>query len=154
METMSIGCNDCKTSVSLSAFVNQSGCLLRDFAARTAGIMRQFTQSVYSTILYLFIVGSVSAYDIVLTIKYAAYLKYMEENPIGRWLMRLDELENGCLPDLTWFLTAKMIGTVIVLAGMAALILWKGKLGHPVAIGVSLFQLCLAAYLTFGTTPS
>lgn len=154
METMSIGCNECKSSLSLQTLRQQVAVAWKEIAERCVAAMNQFTQSVYSTFVYLFIVGSVSAYDIILTIKYAAYLKYMEENPIGRWLMRLDELENGCLPDLTWFLTAKTIGTLFVLAGMAALILWKGKLGHPVAIGVSLFQLCLAAYLTFGTTPS
>jgi hypothetical protein len=115
---------------------------------------RRFVGSAYSTICYLAIVGAVSVYDIILTIKYAFYLKYMEENPIGRWLMQLDTLENGCLPDLTWFLTAKSIGTLIVLAGIYVLVHWKGRLGHPVGIGVSSFQLALASYLTFATTPT
>lgn len=101
---------------------------------------------------YLSLVGAVSIYDIVLTILYAPYLKYAEENPIGRWIMGLDNLRPEALPDLTLFLTMKSAGTVIVLLTMYFLILWRAKLGHPVAFGVSLFQVSLAWYLTFATT--
>jgi hypothetical protein len=112
----------------------------------------RWKSSVLSSVTYLSLVGSVSLYDIVLTILYAPYLKHAEQNPVGRWLMGLDHLKLGELPDLTLFLTLKSIGTVFVLATMHCLILWRSQLGHPVALGVSLCQLVLAAYLTFGTT--
>jgi len=100
---------------------------------------------------YLLIVASVAVYDFVLTITYAPTLQFMEENPLGRWLMGLDRLELafGESPDLTLFLTMKTIGTLTVLATMYVLVQWRSKIGHPVALGVSSFQIYLAGYLTF-----
>jgi hypothetical protein len=100
---------------------------------------------------YLLIVASVAVYDFVLTIIYAPVLQFMEENPLGRWLMGLDRLDLafGESPDLTLFLTMKTIGTLTVLATMYVLVQWRSRIGHPVALGVSSFQICLAGYLTF-----
>lgn len=103
---------------------------------------------------YCIIVGLVSVYDMYLTIKYAQYLKYMEQNPVGRWLMQLDQLHNGAIPDLTLFLSAKSIGTLIVLIILAMLYHHRRRIGHPVAVGVSAFQVLLAWYLTLATTQS
>lgn len=105
-------------------------------------------------VAYLLIVAAVSLYDMMLTVKYAISLKYLEQNPFGRWIMRLDELENGMPPDLTLFLSAKSLGTVLVMGVIVALIRYRARLGHPVAIGVSIFQLMLAWYLTVGETQS
>ena len=105
-------------------------------------------------VAYLLIVAAVSLYDMMLTVKYAISLKYLELNPFGRWMMRLDELENGMPPDLTLFLSAKSLGTVLVMGVIVALIRYRARLGHPVAMGVSLFQLMLAWYLTVGETLS
>ena len=104
-----------------------------------------------SLISYLITVASVAVYDFVLTITYAPMLQYMEENPLGRWIMGLDRLslEFGESPDLTLFLTMKVIGTMTVLASMYALVQWRSRIGHPVALGVSSFQIFLAVYLTF-----
>lgn len=99
---------------------------------------------------YLTIVASVAIYDICLTIQYSRSLKQMEENPIGRWLMNLDRIQENVIPDLTLFLTAKSLGTLVVLVALVTLVLRYSRIGHPVAIGVSGFQLGLAAYLTFG----
>lgn len=105
-------------------------------------------------VAYLLIVAAVSLYDMMLTVKYAISLKYLEQNPLGRWMMRLDELENGNPPDLTLFLSVKSLGTVLVMGVIVALIRYRSRLGHPVAIGVSIFQLMLAWYLTVGETQS
>jgi hypothetical protein len=105
-------------------------------------------------VAYLLIVAAVSLYDMMLTVKYAISLKYLEQNPLGRWMMRLDELENGMPPDLTLFLSVKSLGTVLVMGVIVALIRYRARLGHPVAVGVSLFQLMLAWYLTVGETQS
>ena len=109
--------------------------------------------SLYSIVLYQIIVAAVSIYDMLLTIAYAPSLHMMEQNPIGRWLMKLDRLNPtfGGTPDLTLFLSMKIIGTVIVLIAMFVLVQWRSRIGHLVSMGVSSFQLCLAFYLTFAT---
>ncbi len=99
---------------------------------------------------YLFVVASVAIYDICLTVKYWQSLKQMEENPVGRWLMNLDYVHEGVMPNLTLFIILKSMGTVVVLATIATLVLRYSRIGHPVALGVSCFQLGLAAYLTYG----
>lgn len=99
---------------------------------------------------YLLIVASVAVYDFVLTITYAPMLQFMEENPVGRWLMGLDGFDFVVKsPDLTLFLTMKTIGTLTVLVAIYLLVQWRSRIGHPVALGVSSFQIFLAGYLTF-----
>ncbi|MCU0708833.1 MAG: hypothetical protein MUF23_11130 [Pirellula sp.] len=104
--------------------------------------------------LHCFIIALVSIYDMYLTVKYAQYLKYMEQNPVGRWLMQLDQLKNGAMPDLTLFLSAKSVGTLLVLLILALLYHHRRRIGHPVALGVTSFQVVLAWYLTVATTQS
>jgi hypothetical protein len=103
---------------------------------------------------HCFIIALVSIYDMYLTVKYAQYLKYMEQNPVGRWLMQLDQLKSGAIPDLTLFLSAKSVGTLLVLVILALLYHHRRRIGHPVAVGVTTFQVVLAWYLTMATTPS
>jgi hypothetical protein len=97
------------------------------------------------------VIGLVSLYDMYLTVLYASSLKYMERNPLGRWLMRLDDLPSGVIPDLTLFLSAKSMGTFLVLLIVTTLYCRRRRIGQPVALGVSLFQILLAGYLTLGT---
>lgn len=97
------------------------------------------------------IIGLVSLYDMYLTVLYASSLKYMERNPVGRWLMRLDDLPGGVIPDLTLFLSAKSMGTFLVLLIVTTLYYRRRRIGQPVALGVSLFQILLAGYLILGT---
>jgi hypothetical protein len=103
-----------------------------------------------SVLTYLTIVASVAIYDIMLTIRYAESLKQMEENPIGRWLMNLDDLKNNAMPNLALFLSLKGMGTVVVLITIYTLVRRLSRLGHPIATGVSFFQIGLAIYLTQG----
>ena len=106
----------------------------------------------FSTLCYLMIVTVVAIYDIVLTISYAASLQFMERNPICRWLMGLHNLSPwfGETPDLSCFLAMKILGTMIVLTTMYLLMRWRSRIGYPVSIGVSSFQVMLAIYLTLG----
>ncbi|MEQ1825643.1 MAG: hypothetical protein ABL921_06835 [Pirellula sp.] len=106
--------------------------------------------STFAISIYLATVASVAFYDSVLTIRYAESLEYMEQNPAGRWLMGLNYLKWGEQPDLTLILTMKTLGTLIVLATMYTLFKRRTRIGHPVALGVTSFQLVLAFYLTFG----
>ena len=106
-------------------------------------------QMIYSVAIYLTVVAAVAIYDMILTIQYWRSLKQMEANPVGRWLMNLDHIADGTMPNLTLFITIKSIGTLFVLATILTLILRRSRIGHPVAVGVSSFQVGLAAYLTF-----
>jgi len=129
----------------------------RAIADRVTHVQRQFQRwhsSKISIATYLLIVGSVSIYDFVLTIVYAPCLYTMEENPIGRFLMGLDRVPMHSqpidqAPDLTLFLTMKSIGTIIVLAVMLGLMVHRSRIGHPISMGVSIFQLGLGMYLAF-----
>lgn len=117
------------------------------YATRTVCCSWHFLFLTIST--YLTIIATVAIYDIQLTIRYAVFLKQYERNPIGRWLMNLDGIGNNTMPDITLFLFFKAVGTVAVLMVVAGLVRWRGRVGHPVGIGVSTFQLGLACYLTY-----
>ncbi len=109
----------------------------------------RWRSSYWSVATYLTVVATVAVYDIILTMRYWRSLKQMEENPIGRWLMNLDQIQDGTVPNLALFISMKALGTVIVLMTIAFLVTRMSRLGHPVATGVSCFQLGLATYLTF-----
>lgn len=110
---------------------------------------RFWRSSYLSVATYLTVVATVAVYDMILTIRYWNSLKQLEENPIGRWLLNLDHIQDGTVPNLALFLSLKALGTVIVLMTIAFLVTRSSRLGHPVATGVSCFQLGLATYLTF-----
>ncbi|MFY8201099.1 MAG: hypothetical protein ACOVLE_10535 [Pirellula staleyi] len=125
--------------------------IMRDMKRAVLAELARWQSVRVSIFIYLLIVASVAVYDFVLTIKYSSMLQFMEENPVGRWLMGLDKLSRdfGETPDLTLFLTLKTIGTLTVLATMYLLFRWRSRIGHPVALGVSSYQIYLAGYLTF-----
>ena len=100
---------------------------------------------------YMLVIGAISLYDMVLTVRYAESLKQLELNPVGRWLMQLDQLPKDATPDLTVFLFAKGMGTAIVLLVILMMTLRRARIGHPVGVGVSLCQIMLAMYLCYGS---
>lgn len=112
---------------------------------------QRWKASCLSIVTYLFVVATVALYDMRLTIYYSPSLKQMEVNPIGRWMMNLDHVQDGVMPNLTLFLTSKLVGTLIVLATIYLLVLRSSRFGHAVGVGVTCFQLILAGYLTFVT---
>jgi len=105
--------------------------------------------AVLSVSTYLAIISIVAVYDIQLTIKYALFLKQQEQNPIGRWLMNLDQISVNSMPDITLFLVLKAIGTITVLVVIVSLVRWRARVGHPVGLSVAAFQIGLACYLTY-----
>ena len=132
--------------------VEQLGAMSRAVAMKIKELYDRWHSTQFSSVCYLMIVAIVAVYDTIMTVTYAASLQFMEENPIGRWLMGLHNLSRsfGQTPDLSFFLTMKVLGTVLVLAAMYFLIRWRARIGNPVSIGVSSFQIFLAFYLTFG----
>lgn len=107
--------------------------------------------SFVSLAAYMLVIGTISLYDMVLTVRYAESLKQLELNPVGRWLMQLDQLPRDAVPDLTVFLLAKGLGTAIVLLVILMITLRRSRIGHPVGVGVSLCQIMLAMYLCYGS---
>ena len=126
--------------------------LYQSFPEMWAGLMtacQHWRKSAISTVTYLIVIAAVAIYDILLTIQYRESLKQLEENPIGRWLMNLDHADQVAVSDLALFLVMKSIGTIVVLVTVYTLIKRRGRIGHPIAAGVTSFQLGLAAHLTF-----
>jgi hypothetical protein len=122
-----------------------------DDASRTLGKLPTQYLLVF---LYLAIIAMVAAYDIYLTFQYQKTLYEMELNPIGRWIMGLDNLKIPGVypvtpPNILPFVLLKSTGTIIVLGSITFLVSRWGRIGHGVGIGVSAFQLGLAAFLTF-----
>lgn len=131
--------------------VEQLGAMSRAVAMKIKELYDRWHSTQFSSVCYLMIVSIVAVYDMIMTVTYSSSLQFMEENPIGRWLMGIHNMNHwyGQTPDLSFFLTMKVLGTVIVLTTMYLLIRWRARIGNPVSIGVSSFQILLAFYLTF-----
>ena len=89
------------------------------------------------------IIGSVSAYDAFLAMKYRNELWQLEQNLLGRLLLFIN---NG---DPSIFLGVKFLGTTMALGILASLYHSQPKRGLMIAKGVAGFQMLLAAYLTW-----
>jgi hypothetical protein len=90
--------------------------------------------------LWMFI-GSVSAFDTYLTVKFQESLLSEELNPMARMLLQLDGWEPALLVGL------KFLGTLLSLGFVSALHWRNRRMGTIVAGGVALFQFWLLCYL-------
>jgi hypothetical protein len=95
------------------------------------------------------VIACTSAFDTYLTIKYVDSLTTYEQNPVGRWLMGLDGGPVADTQQIAAFVTAKFLGTIIVLLTIQGLALWRLTLAGLVAFAVAIFQLLLTAHLLF-----
>ncbi len=115
------------------------------------GFTQRWTLAIVSSVWVLMacktLIGCVSAFDTYLTIKYAESLDVYEQNPLGRWLMGLD---NGPVCDtqqIAAFITAKFLGTLLVLIVIQGLAYWRVRVAGLVATPVALAQLYLVIHL-------
>lgn len=92
-------------------------------------------------VLWIFI-GSVSSYDAYLTLKYEDSIVAMELNPVGQFLLHLDE------GDPSLFMAIKFAGTVIVLGVLNLLHRVAPRFGLSMTGAVASFQAVLLAFLT------
>lgn len=106
----------------------------------------------WTLLLCKLIIGVVSAYDIFLTIKYVESLPMMELNPIGRWLMMLDDQTTCQLSQIAAFIASKFAGNFLALCVIELLASWKPRMSTAVALAVASFQLGLLYFLVFGST--
>lgn len=88
-------------------------------------------------------IGMVCAYDVYLSVKYPDWLRHLEQNPIGNWLLNLD----GGDPAL--FMSVKFFSSMIVLGVLILSHRWYGRLCWVLTSSVALFQCWLGGYLFF-----
>jgi hypothetical protein len=94
-------------------------------------------------------IGFVSAYDIFLTIKYVESLPSLELNPVGRWMMSLDQGPACELNQIAAFITGKFAGNFLVLCIIELMAKWRHRAAAVVALSVASIQLLLFAFLQF-----
>lgn len=122
--------------------------LVSDLAETT----RRLLCSPFTLLACKIVIGVVSAYDIHQTIKYVEYLPEMELNPVGRWLMRLDDGPVCDLQQAACFITAKFVGNFACLAIIELVSTWRRSFAAGVALVVASFQTVLLLFLLFGDT--
>ncbi|HUP78845.1 MAG TPA: hypothetical protein VM260_09840, partial [Pirellula sp.] len=88
-------------------------------------------------------IGLVCVYDVYLSLKYSASLKYLELNPVGVWLLHL---RNGD-PDL--FMAVKIVSSLVVLSLLYASHRRYSRLCWLLTCSITAFQFGLMAFLTF-----
>lgn len=93
------------------------------------------------------IIGLVSAYDIYLTVKYFESLPMLELNPVGRWLMSLDQGPECKLNQIAGFIASKFTGNFISLAAIELVAHWRYAAAVAVALSLAGFQLLLLGFL-------
>jgi hypothetical protein len=98
----------------------------------------------------IFVIGMVAAMDTYLTLKYAHTLPQLERNPIGRWLMCLDTGPVCDLQQIAAFVTAKFVGTMLVIGTIQLLARWRAHLAGTIGLALAGFQIGLAFHLLFG----
>lgn len=93
-------------------------------------------------LLWAFI-GVVCAYDVYLSVKYPDWLKHLEQNPVGTWLLQLD----GGDPAL--FMAVKFCSSLFVLSVLILSHRWYSRLCMVLTGAITLFQVWLGGYLFF-----
>lgn len=121
--------------------------------SRTATYMLSFASaalgSVWGLLFCKCIILAVSALDIYLTVKYVEFMPQLELNPVGRWLLGVDNGPECKLQHAAAFITAKFAGNVIVLATIEMLAHCRFRRVGFVAAAVALFQISLGIFLLF-----
>ncbi len=100
--------------------------------------------SFYLYLTCLCVILSVSVYDTYWTLKMREIIATTEENPLGVWLMNVD---NG---DVSLFITCKMAGTILVILFLVFYYLFgTRRMAWLCTSGLMCFQIWLFMYLTF-----
>jgi hypothetical protein len=90
----------------------------------------------------IILIAAISVYDTYLIVRYQSEIADMEENPIGCWLL---EVNNGCVG---LFVRTKLAGTVCVLSTLIGMWMYRSRIVFPVTTSVASYQAALFAYLT------
>jgi len=90
----------------------------------------------------LVFIGFVSLYDAWLIARFEESIVFMEENPVGRWLLQINNGGSGV------FIRVKLAGTLIVLTTLLIMRWQESRAVVPVTTSISSFQAGLLCYLT------
>lgn len=126
-----------------------SGKETRRLAISVAAVANKVIGSVWGLLVCKCIILAVSAFDIYLTVKYVEFLPEMELNPVGRWLLGIDNGPRCQLQQAAAFITAKFAGNVVVLGIIETLAHCGFRRIGFVAAAVALFQIMLGVFLCF-----
>ncbi len=88
-----------------------------------------------------FAIATISAYDAYLVMLYRNVILSVEQNPLCAMLIAWDP------HDLSFFLVAKILGTMTVLGVLVVMYYWRRRWALPVITGVCVFQMGLLLYL-------
>ena len=102
--------------------------------------MSKFAQNTWFTV-GIIVILMVSAYDVYLSIKLQDLLPETEKNPVGRWLIQIDN------QDVALFMAAKLFGTGLAIHLLGLLRHYKLKILKPVMASIVLLQLALLMFL-------
>lgn len=122
----------------------------RSMLVEFARLYRQMVRHHLTVPICSLLIGFVSAYDSYLTVMYVDSLQSLELNPVGRYMMGLDDPLTGCTPHIAVFLGCKFAGTILVLFVLQLLWVWRRQLSSMVAMKVAFAQTLLAFMLLFG----
>src|SRR6185437_2869852 len=114
--------------------------MFQDLAGRTSFIIRRG----WFPALWLFI-GAVSAMDCYLVFRFRDLMWELEENPIGQYLIGLD---NG---NVFVFILTKAAGTVVVMCVLAGLYVYRRRWSFPITGSIAAFQFTLIIYVALST---
>jgi hypothetical protein len=110
-------------------------------------MLRQWSRSVYALAhwvwfpaLWLFI-GTVSAFDTYLTVRFQDLMSVIERNALGRYLIELDSGGVGL------FVRTKILGTIVVLTALVGIRVYRRRWALPVTLALAGFQFGLLGYL-------
>lgn len=87
------------------------------------------------------LIAAVSVYDIWLTVRHREEMPFMEENPLGLWLIRLGS------GDVHLFVQLKVAGTIVVMAALLGMMQRQSRLLAPVTGTLASLQTGLLMYL-------
>ena len=91
--------------------------------------------------LLLLVIGYISAYDLYLAISFSEELILNEQNPLGRYLIKVN---NG---NIALFMGLKFAGTITCLAILVVLYQCKKSWAWICISAITLFQISLLLYL-------
>jgi hypothetical protein len=114
--------------------------IFRDIATRTSCVITRG----WFPALWLFI-GLVSAIDTYLTIRFRDLMWQLEKNPMGRFLIALDD------GNVTVFIRVKAAGTVVVMSVLAGLYVYRRHWSFPITSSIAAFQFALLIYVVLSS---
>tara|TARA_Y100000310_G_scaffold65019_1_gene60540 strand:- start:2142 stop:2486 length:345 start_codon:yes stop_codon:yes gene_type:complete len=89
-------------------------------------------------------IGLMSAYDAFWLVKNREFISSIEKNPLGLWLIELDD------GDVSIFVSLKLAGTMLALGILALLYRYKRRWAWVCVVSVFIVQVFVIWYVIYG----